>query len=170
MCNIAQWILKKQSRCQVLQTRQKWCTVFLILCKYQLVSFSLLFFQSLGTLSPYSQVSTGPSAPPPVHSRTLKTGWDLLTRVFSSCHWDVRLHVHFHLFVSSGLWQPGHKAEALLQSRLHWLPHIQPSGHVSHHAALSAALRLPWWVSRHRNFILDHQKGGGVLAVLHSAL
>lgn len=53
------------------------------------------------------------------------------------------------LFVHPGLRQPGYKAEAVLQSRLHRLTDIQSSRHVTHHASLSAALWLPWWVTKH---------------------
>lgn len=57
-------------------------------------------FQSLGTLSPYSQVSTGPSHSTPVNSRALETGWGLLTCVISSCHWSMCLRAHFLSFFS----------------------------------------------------------------------
>lgn len=105
-------------------------------CKYQLFSFSLLLF------------SVTRDALPLFSGERWGAGWDLLLNsVISSRRWDTCLRAHLPWFVSSGLRQPGHEAEALLQSRLHRLAHVQPPGHVSHHAALSAALRLPWWVS-----------------------
>lgn len=146
MRNIAQWILKKQSSSQVLLTRQRWC-IFHPLQISTRLPLSAVFSVTRDALPLFSGERWPLNSTPPVHSRTLETSWDLLTGIIPSCHWDMCLHVHFPSFVSAGLRQPGHKAEALLQSRLHWLAHVQPPGHVSHHATLSAALWLPWWVS-----------------------
>lgn len=44
------------------------------------------------------------------------------------------------------VWQYGHKDEKILQSGVHRLPHLQQTGHVSHHAPLSTALLQIWWV------------------------
>lgn len=86
----------------------------------------------------------------PVSSRALRVGLNKSVVVLPSCLWDLRLPLLlFHLilpFVSSGLWQPGYEAEAVLHSRLHWLADVQSPRHVAHHASLSAALWLPWWV------------------------
>lgn len=140
MRNIPQSFLKKQSSSQVLKTRRRWCVFRPLQCKYQLVSFSLLLFSVTRDALPLFSGERCPCFQ--------GAGWDLLlTSVISSRRWDTCLRAHFPWFVSSGLRQPGHEAEALLQSRLHRLAHVQPPGHVSHHAALSAALRLPWWVS-----------------------
>lgn len=55
-----------------------------LLCKYQLVSLSLLFFQSLGTLSPYSQVS------PPHCPNPQEKDWNQL-RPVNLCHFLLSL-------------------------------------------------------------------------------
>lgn len=106
-----------------------------LICILLAISFSVVF-QSLGTLSPYSQVRIFP----PVRSRALMMGSDKSPGVINML---VLLLLSAHL---PGLWQPGYEAEALLQSRLHRLADIQPPRHVTSHPSISTALWLHWSV------------------------
>lgn len=122
------------------------------------------FFQSLGTLSPYSQVSLSPPPRPSVHIRTLETGWDLLTRVVSSLHWDTCLDVHFPPRLSPQDYDsldmkqrrcssPGY-IDSPTYSRQGMSPIMPRSPQHYGYLGESAGCHP----SRHRNFISDHQK------------
>lgn len=93
MCNTAQWNLKNKAASR----SYKHVRGDVLFHPSNINSSPSLccFFSHSGRSPPILRWALASQPHAPVHSRALETGWDRLTRVISSCHWDIYLHVPF---------------------------------------------------------------------------